>query len=370
MREFTASDRSALIRLASTMPKGDAIRVSIVSGLIHLAEDAGSADGKGKGKGPGPEFLEYFDEVWEGGKKKVKNPNPKTKDKYPDVTVGTAVKDKNSPIYKQVIDGFKRWLEDKKKKNKKPGGRLLDKHIEKVKAEKAEKDKAEKAKAEKAKKPSNVLGDAHVSDNSELDATATVQDEAYVGFSSKVKGKAKVTETAQIRYTEVKDNAIVGGNADVHRCDVSGNAKISGRDTQLRESKISGNAKVTGEVYSYNADISGDAKVSGKAKIQDAKISGKARISGTAVILGGEWDGSEGPITEGVWTAPGVRADIKDEELENKINNKIKKREKKLKDSTEVNKTSSERSALIKLAASLPVGSTERRVILNRFLTI
>jgi hypothetical protein len=45
------------------------------------------------------------------------------------------------------------------------------------------------------------------------------------------------------------------------------------------------------------------AKVSG-----DAFVGGEARIGGDAVILGGEWDGSEGGVTSGKWKAPGVPA--------------------------------------------------------------
>lgn len=45
------------------------------------------------------------------------------------------------------------------------------------------------------------------------------------------------------------------------------------------------------------------AKVLGKAY-----VTGNAIIGGTAAILGGEWDGSEGEILSGSWSAPGVPA--------------------------------------------------------------
>ena len=61
---------------------------------------------------------------------------------------------------------------------------------------------------------------------------------------------------------------------------------------------ISSNAKVYGHAY-----VSGNATVSGDAQVYDY-----AMVWGDAVILGGDWDGSEGPITSGKWMAPGVPA--------------------------------------------------------------
>jgi len=101
MRKLASSDRSALIRLASTMPVGDETRRAILAGLTQTDV-----------------FKDYFDEVWDGGKKKVSNPNSKTRDKYPEVSVSTAMKDKKSSTYKQVMDGFKKWNEERKGVNK------------------------------------------------------------------------------------------------------------------------------------------------------------------------------------------------------------------------------------------------------------
>ena len=50
-----------------------------------------------------------------------------------------------------------------------------------------------------------------------------------------------------------------------------------------------------------NAHVYGNAKVYGGAYLKD-----DADISVTAEILGGNWDGSEGPITKGKWKSPGV----------------------------------------------------------------
>ena len=66
------------------------------------------------------------------------------------------------------------------------------------------------------------------------------------------------------------------------------------------------NVAPTAEV-SESAQVTGNAQVSGKAKVMgSAKVYGDARIGGTAILLGGSWDGSEGPITEGRWKSPGV----------------------------------------------------------------
>jgi len=119
MRKLASHDRSTLIRLASTMPKGNVTRRAILAGLSRLAEEGeGEAKPKPKGKGPGKDFIEYMKEVWDGGKKKVSNPNPESRKTYPEVAVSTAMKDKKSSTYKQVMDGFKKWTEEKKNKDK------------------------------------------------------------------------------------------------------------------------------------------------------------------------------------------------------------------------------------------------------------
>ncbi len=108
---INAEGRKYLVRVASTMPNGDGLRRAILAGLLRLAEEEEEVSGKG----PGKDFIEYMKEVWDGGKKKVSNPNPKTRDSHPEVAVSTAMKDKKSTTYKQVMDGFKKWTEEKKK---------------------------------------------------------------------------------------------------------------------------------------------------------------------------------------------------------------------------------------------------------------
>jgi len=126
MRKLASHDRSTLIRLASTMPKGNVTRRAILAGLSRLAEE-GEGEAKPKGKGPGKDFIEYMKEVWDGGKKKVSNPNPDSRKTYPEVAVSTAMKDKKSSTYKQVMDGFKKWTEEKKNKDKSEGKKTEEK---------------------------------------------------------------------------------------------------------------------------------------------------------------------------------------------------------------------------------------------------
>ena len=67
--------------------------------------------------------------------------------------------------------------------------------------------------------------------------------------------------------------------------------------------------KQSGDMWiDYNISgvhISSNAKVFGDA-VGNAWVYGDAKVWGNAVILGGVWDGSEGPITSGKWKAPGV----------------------------------------------------------------
>lgn len=69
-----------------------------------------------KKKGPPPGWDLFMKEHYEGGKRKVSNPNSKTRKDYPQVTVGTAMKDEN--VKKHVMQEYSEWA---KKRNKKPG---------------------------------------------------------------------------------------------------------------------------------------------------------------------------------------------------------------------------------------------------------
>jgi hypothetical protein len=111
-------------------------------------------------------------------------------------------------------------------------------------------------------------------------------------------GKATVEDWAKvIGNAQVTDRAKVYGSATV-----SGNAKVYQFASVWNDAKVSENAKVYGRSKVY-----GDAKVSGKAHVLgNAQVYGYADISGDAVILGGKWDGSEGPITSGTWSAPDI----------------------------------------------------------------
>lgn len=47
-RTLTAKDRSSLLRLASSLPKGDAFRRSILSGLSKVSSDEINVTGSGR----------------------------------------------------------------------------------------------------------------------------------------------------------------------------------------------------------------------------------------------------------------------------------------------------------------------------------
>jgi hypothetical protein len=112
-------------------------------------------------------------------------------------------------------------------------------------------------------------------------------------------------------------NAVVSGKGKVlMRAQALGNAQVTGESKVFGRAQVSGNAKLTGKARVYdnaqvadNAHVGGDAHVHGKAKVfGTSEVYGSTSISGTAGILGGKWDGSEGPITSGQWKAPGVPA--------------------------------------------------------------
>ena len=90
----------------------------------------------------------------------------------------------------------------------------------------------------------------------------------------------------------------------LERAKVYGSAQVSSWAT------VTGDAEVYGDAHVYgDANVYGKAHVYGNAYVRGgAHVYGNADISGNAVIWGGDWDGSEGPITEGKWLAPGVPA--------------------------------------------------------------
>ena len=118
-RSLTASDRSALIRLASSLPKGNPTRRGILAGLKRVAEEAEEeAKPKGGKKKPGSMLKKFLAEV---GDQKAKNP-----DTGNEVKVKTlAGKPKDSKAYKIFKDQFDKWMEEQdkdeeKSKDKKP----------------------------------------------------------------------------------------------------------------------------------------------------------------------------------------------------------------------------------------------------------
>ena len=107
--------------------------------------------------------------------------------------------------------------------------------------------------------------------------------------------------------------AILAGLAQTKQA--SGEINVPGK--HIRDSAmVSENARVYDNALVFeNAKVYDNAEVYDNALVYDdalvygyARVSGEARIGGTAVILGGEWDGTEGPVLSGKWLAPGVPA--------------------------------------------------------------
>jgi hypothetical protein len=140
---ITASDRTNLIRLASTLPKGSEERRAILSGLRIAAE--GGDEESGGGGGVSGKYLEFMDEV---GDDKVTDPDTGNEVKVK--SLGGKKKPKGD---KWLKEQYGKWLEDQDKKDKKPKKKEKGDDEDKPKSEKpkSEKPKSEKPKSEKEK---------------------------------------------------------------------------------------------------------------------------------------------------------------------------------------------------------------------------
>jgi hypothetical protein len=103
-RTLTATDRSALIRLASSLPVGSPERRVVLAGLDKVAEDGDEEkDSGGSGK-PSGKFIEFMEEV---GDQKVRNP-----DTGNEVKVKSLKGEKGKAL---VQKEFQKWLKEPKK---------------------------------------------------------------------------------------------------------------------------------------------------------------------------------------------------------------------------------------------------------------
>ncbi len=119
-------------------------------------EEKPKAQGKGK---PSAQFLKFWEEVYDKGKKKVSNPNQATKKTHPNVSASTAMK---TPAFQaKVKKEFKAWLqqddkdknpksksEDKEPAQDKPKGRSLANPKRVAEFRKLVSDECKKARAE------------------------------------------------------------------------------------------------------------------------------------------------------------------------------------------------------------------------------
>jgi len=132
-------------------------------------------------------------------------------------------------------------------------------------------------------KGGRVNGAAVVGDNAVVEGQATgdarVMEDAYIGPGCRAMGDTLLRGTASLfDNTDVYEQAIVQGEAELFRSKVYGKAIVQGQ-AELFRSKVYGKARVQGQAELYDCDI-----------------------SGTAVILGGIWE--DQTLTEGTWLGP------------------------------------------------------------------
>lgn len=124
-----------------------------------------------------------------------------------------------------------------------------------------------------------------IRENVKISGHARVIGEVYAGDNAKIKGNAKVEgkwpgilkDKQSARYiTNICDNAVIEGNANVLNVHASNNAhiyenaSIQGHPTMGGHVTVKGNAQVCGDaIIIHNAVINGDARIGGTANITD-----------------------------------------------------------------------------------------------------
>lgn len=237
-----ASDRPALIRLASTLPKGSGERRAILAVIQRMARGAFNLPGK-----------HILDHAAVTGRAMVSD-DAVVRDRVR--VFGQAWVGDNAVVSGDVSIGDKAIVHS----NAVVAGKVL------------------------VRDNARIGDNARVHGNVEMYGMATVKERATVSGHVLLEGRATIYGQAKVR-----DNAMV-----LEHGKVSGSATVGGNAKIVGKSKVSGNARVEGDAVVYDL-----ARVYGKAYVY-----GKARIGGSAEILGGKWDGSEGEITEGIWRSP------------------------------------------------------------------
>jgi len=306
-KSLIASDRSALIKLASTLPVGSTERKAILAGLSSVS---GKTAASGGGMAEKHQIKVLMDTVRNPMKGKFLG-GPSAEEAEKTLREKFNFTDKQIASLKTAASGRVASGEVNV-----PGKHILDN--------------------------AHVSGKAQVSDSAQISDYALIEDSAKVTENSQVSGDAQVSGTVTVSdNAKVTDRAEVSGNALIYgSCVISGHARVDGNsvvygrakvygDSSLRDhsmafdeaqvsgdsvvyqnAMVSGNAQVTDVSIVYGkAHVYGMAYVFGEAQISgNARVFGKARIGGTAVIFGGNWNGSEGEITSGRWTGPGIPA--------------------------------------------------------------
>lgn len=236
MNKISSQDRSALIRLASSLPAGSPERRSILAGL----DQSPARIAAGEVNVPGKHILDNA-EVYEDAK----------------------VADKA-----KVYDGAKVYGYAQVYENAKVYGDAYVYHVAKVYGN-------AQVYGDAAVKGGWITDDAQVYDN------AVVSDDATVSGNAKVFGKAELWgRCGAFKNAQVYGNANVGNSAKV-----SGNAKVFGSAMVWKNAMVYGNAQVYGKAKVY-----GDAQVFGNARIGGtAIISGGQWDGSEGEITSGTW---------------------------------------------------------------------------------
>ena len=135
---------------------------------------------------------------------------------------------------------------------------------------------------------------------------ASVEDEVTLGGKPKIKDQARVTQRATVEGdSTVAGEALVTGDALVTDDSYVGDDAIVGGFSRLyNRSEAGGRARLFGAILYDTVFVGGDA-ILGECKIYgNTVVGGTAEIDAGAIILGGTWDGSEGPVYGGVWRGP------------------------------------------------------------------
>lgn len=154
----------------------------------------------------------------------------------------------------------------------------------------------------------NLDPEARVTERARILGDAFAHRGSYVGGNAVMFGTAAVLKGGRVNGAAVVgDNAIVEGQAtgdarimeDAYigpGCRAMGDTLLRGSACLFGNTDVYEQAIVQGEAELFRSKVYGKARVQGEAELYDCDI------SGTAVILGGIW--KDQTLTEGTWLGP------------------------------------------------------------------